>query len=220
MTFQKSLARKSGRWGSAAGQGICMMSSTCFATIGSPPRPLFRISWHKNALTKELPHHELGTWKHTNPHWSKTGSPCWRINSLRRAQNGNILLYAVRAEDGQIRAYKIDQINDASVTSQVFVPRYQVELSPGASLAPIRQTAGAPSSLGVRGSGKRKPRQLRKVLSRRASNRSSGPIYIYRCPMCDKTFRRKSKNPRLNAHKTKDGWPCSGRTGYYQDTIY
>lgn len=50
--------------------------------------------------------------------------------SLRQAQNGNILLYAVRAEDGQIRAYKINQINDASITNRVFVPRYQVELSP------------------------------------------------------------------------------------------
>jgi len=50
--------------------------------------------------------------------------------SLRQAQNGNILLYAVRAEDGEIRAYKINQINDASITNSVFIPRYQVELSP------------------------------------------------------------------------------------------
>ena len=69
--------------------------------------------------------------------------------SLRRARNGNILLYAVRAEDGQIRAYKIDQINDASVTNQVFLPRYHVELSPGASSPPITSSAGTPSSLGV-----------------------------------------------------------------------
>ncbi|MFV2056736.1 MAG: nucleotidyl transferase AbiEii/AbiGii toxin family protein [Thiohalomonadales bacterium] len=50
--------------------------------------------------------------------------------SLRRAQNGNILLYAVRAEDSQIRAYKINQINDASITNRVFAPRYHIELSP------------------------------------------------------------------------------------------
>ncbi len=140
--------------------------------------------------------------------------------SLRRAQNGNILLYAVRAEDGQIRAYKIDQINDASVTSQVFVPRYQVELSPGSSLTPIRQIAGTPGSLGVPGPGHRSSGQLRRGPSRHASDGSSGPVFIYRCPMCNKTFRRKLQNPSLNAHKTKDGWPCSGRIGYYQDTIY
>ncbi len=50
--------------------------------------------------------------------------------SLRRAKNGNILLYAVRVEDDQIRSYKINRINDVSITNKVFVPRYQVELSP------------------------------------------------------------------------------------------
>ncbi|MEP5763295.1 MAG: nucleotidyl transferase AbiEii/AbiGii toxin family protein [Halieaceae bacterium] len=140
--------------------------------------------------------------------------------SLRRAHNGNILLYAVRAEDGQIRAYKIDQINDASVTSQVFVPRYQVELSPGSSLAPIQQAAGTPNSLGIPKTKSRSLALSRKGGTHRSSRLSSGPTYVYRCPMCDKTFRRKTQNPRLNPHKTKDGWPCSGRTGYFEDTIY
>jgi len=54
--------------------------------------------------------------------------------SLRQAQNGNILLYAVHADDGQIRAYKIIQINDASITNRVFIPRYQIELSPSGNL--------------------------------------------------------------------------------------
>lgn len=50
--------------------------------------------------------------------------------SLRQAQNGNVLLYPVRTYDGQIRACKIDQINDESITNRVFSPRYQVELNP------------------------------------------------------------------------------------------
>ena len=57
--------------------------------------------------------------------------------SLRQAQNGNILLYAVRTEDSQIRAYKISQINDASLTDTVYVPRFQVELSPSGIVAPV-----------------------------------------------------------------------------------
>ena len=63
--------------------------------------------------------------------------------SLRQAQNGNVLLYGVRAEDGQIRSYKINQINDASITNRVFVPRYQVELSPPGISAPNTQTASS-----------------------------------------------------------------------------
>lgn len=69
--------------------------------------------------------------------------------SLRRAKNGNILLYAVRPEDSEIRSYKIDQINDASITGQVFVPRYQVELSPSGGLPPITQGRGSSESLGL-----------------------------------------------------------------------
>ncbi len=63
--------------------------------------------------------------------------------SLRRAKNGNILLYAVRTEDGQIRAYKINQINDASITNRVFVPRYQVELSPKVNISSDIQSTGS-----------------------------------------------------------------------------
>ncbi len=60
--------------------------------------------------------------------------------SLRQAQNGNVFLYAVRADDGQIRAYKIAQINDSSITNRVFTPRYQVELSPSGVSVPVTQS--------------------------------------------------------------------------------
>ncbi len=140
--------------------------------------------------------------------------------SLRRAQNDNILLYAVRAEDGQIRAYKINQINDASITNQVFTPRFQVELGPSGYASTDLMQTGTLESLNI----PQRPTSIfpRKSHSkrRRSSNISSGPIYIYRCPMCDKTFRRKKQNPKLNPHKSKDGWPCFGRTGYYENTIY
>ena len=140
--------------------------------------------------------------------------------SLRRANNGNILLYAVRADNGQIRAYKIDQINDASVTNRVFVPRYQVELSPTTSFSPITETAGSSGSLGLPTQSFGISRPKRRSSTRTSSSFSGRPTHIYRCPLCDKTFRRKTRNSKLNPHKTKDGWPCSGRTGYYEDTVY
>lgn len=140
--------------------------------------------------------------------------------SLRRAKNGNVLLYAVRAEDGQIRAYKITQINNASITNQVFVPRYLVELSPEVTGSSDILSTGTQESLGL-------PRTVRRLAVRRggsASRRrsigfSSGPTYVYRCPYCDKTFKHKTQSPTLRAHKTKDGLPCPGRTGYYEDII-
>ncbi len=141
--------------------------------------------------------------------------------SLRQAKNGNVLLFAVRADDGQIRAYKIGQINDASMTNRVFSPRYQVELSPSGISVPIVETVpltqlGHPSSSGRADLKMRR----RSAMQRTSISQNNGPTYIYRCPMCDKTFRRRSQNSKLNPHKTKNGWPCSGRIGYYEDTKY
>ncbi len=141
--------------------------------------------------------------------------------SLRQAQNGNVLLYAVRAEDGQIRAYKITQINDASITNKVFVPRYQVELSPTGISVPLIQTASS-MRLGLPIRRKGVNSAIRQSPSRRriSTYPSNGPTYVYRCPVCHKKFRRKKQNAKLNSHKSKDGWPCSGRSGIYEDTIY
>ena len=50
--------------------------------------------------------------------------------SLRKTNNGELLLYAISTADRQIRSYRINQINDASITNEVFTPQYQVELSP------------------------------------------------------------------------------------------
>ncbi len=141
--------------------------------------------------------------------------------SLRQAQNGNVLLYGVRAEDVKIRSYKINQINDASITNKVFVPKFQVELRPSGISVPIVQKASV-DRLGL----PTRPKAARKATKQSSSRRrtsaypSVSPTYVYRCPMCNKTFRRKKQNVRLNPHKTKDGWPCSGRVGYYEDTIY
>ena len=57
--------------------------------------------------------------------------------SLRQSMNGNILLYAVRSDIGKIRSYKVDQINDASITNRVFTPRFRIELSPSGTSVPF-----------------------------------------------------------------------------------
>ena len=137
--------------------------------------------------------------------------------SLRQAQNGNILLFAVRADDGQIRAYKIDQINDASVVNRTFVPRFQVELTPNLNMASDKLSAAPLARLDV---PKSAPKRLTNAERKKSSFSVNGPVYLYRCPICQKTFRHKTKDPKLNAHKTKDGRPCMGRMGYYEKTIY
>ena len=65
--------------------------------------------------------------------------------SLRQAQNGNVLLYAARADDGRIRAYKVNQIKKASITNRVFEPRYEIELNAQRSFVPTTRSRGTNS---------------------------------------------------------------------------
>ena len=105
--------------------------------------------------------------------------------SLRRTRDGNILLHATRAADGQARSYRVDRIQGARTTSQTFVPRFAVELTPqGLPVVPptARRSEHSGSTAG-------RPR----ALSRRPGQRawSSGPRYVYECTYCGKRFARK-----------------------------
>lgn len=46
--------------------------------------------------------------------------------SLRRTQEGNLLLYVVN-DSGRLRSYRVDRIRGVSIDSKTFVPRYIVE---------------------------------------------------------------------------------------------
>jgi predicted nucleotidyltransferase component of viral defense system len=49
--------------------------------------------------------------------------------SLRQTSAGNFVLHAIRSDSGEHRSYRVDKVQDASVTRQSFTPRYLVELS-------------------------------------------------------------------------------------------
>lgn len=126
--------------------------------------------------------------------------------SLRRTLDGNILLYAVRHEDGQPRSYRVDRIQGATATNTSFSPRYTIELTssgplhaPGTERTPSRRA----SSIGVISKGSK-----------------VGPTYVMECSYCGKKFKRKARGTTLKAHKDKNGYPCPGRHGYLVDTIY
>lgn len=134
--------------------------------------------------------------------------------SLRRTKDDNIILHAFNADKGEHRSYRVDRIAGACATSQTFIPRYEVELTPE---GPIRiQPTPARVSSGS-GGGMRSTRRTRSTPGFRGM---SGPTYIYECSFCGKRFSRKRQNARLNPHKDKYGYPCSGRHGLWVDTRY
>lgn len=128
--------------------------------------------------------------------------------SLRRSQAGDILLMAVRAQDGQPRSYRVDSILGVTATQTPFLPRYPIELTPsGPQFIPsTTQSTGAITA--------------RKVGRRQSRTRSDGPTYVFRCTVCRKLFERKSHDATLRTHKNPTGYQCYGTHGTYVRTKY
>ena len=127
--------------------------------------------------------------------------------SLRRTRAGDIVLHAVRADDGESRSYRVDRINAARSTNRTFTPRYAVELTPGGPLDIPDSEPRPRQTLAWNATRSSKPRR-----------QGSGPTYVYECPQCNKHFKRTTRDSALRPHKTTDGWPCSGRRGTLVDT--
>lgn len=113
---------------------------------------------------------------------------------LRRTRNGNLLLYAVKHNTGEVRAYRIDRIQGCKVTNEMFTPRYAIELTASGPISspPIYRSSVYSGS---------KPQSTKSKV---------GPTYIIECPYCRKRFYRKGNNTKLNPHKDKSGYKCSG----------
>jgi len=61
----------------------------------------------------------------------------WRLiepYSLRRSREGNLLLFAVRHESGEVRAYRVGRIQGVEISDISFMPRYPLELTPAGTL--------------------------------------------------------------------------------------
>ena len=125
--------------------------------------------------------------------------------SLRQTAEGNYVLGAIRSDSGDYRSYRVDRIQGATVTSQVFTPRYAVELTSTGPLTVAPSTAMP-----------RLPR-IRRIATR---TRHQGPTYVYRCTVCGRTFNKKRMDGALNPHKNRRGSPCYGRYGAYVRTKY
>lgn len=122
--------------------------------------------------------------------------------SLRRTQAGDVLLHAIRFDNGQHRSYRMDRIRGARTTEHTFTPKYAVELTPTGPISAPRLSYP--------------PRNTTPRASRTSSR--SGPTYIYQCGLCGKRFDRSKRDPTLRAHKSASGWACSGRHGIWVDT--
>jgi predicted nucleotidyltransferase component of viral defense system len=135
--------------------------------------------------------------------------------SLRRTSEGNLLLYAVKHDTGELRSYRVDRIQNATVTQIPFQPRYAVELTAASPLS-IPPTAIRTGRI-----SRKRLQQIKSIVRRPKGYKPDyGPKYIFECSYCGKRFSHKSYDVKLNNHKDKHGYPCPGRIGSYVDTKY
>ncbi len=139
--------------------------------------------------------------------------------SLRRTMAGDLLLYAVRSQDGQDRSYRVDRILGARATQQTFVPRYAVELS---ATEPLHAPDVSRARASVAPYNFRQPPRPTRAPKR--TTQGFGGFgqtkYVFQCMYCNKQFERSRYDAALNPHKTKDGYPCPSRIGHYVTTKY
>jgi len=116
--------------------------------------------------------------------------------SLRRTAAGHIILHVHDVLRNDHRSYRTDRIRAARATARTFTPRVAIELTPGGAQA-IPATARSAGAVRYSGSAWSTTRHT--------------PAFVYQCPMCSKTFRRKNRDTSLRPHKMPNGWDCSGR---------
>ena len=97
--------------------------------------------------------------------------------SLRRTSSGDMVLHADRTDGRGHRTYRIDRIVGAQATSQTFVPRYAIELTPhGSQSVP----SAAPPT---------------RPLPRRRGT-SQERTFVYECTVCHRRFAAQSARPQ------------------------
>lgn len=108
--------------------------------------------------------------------------------ALRLTRDGNLILYAVKTDGGELRSYRVDRMESLEVSQHPFTPRHSIELS-------VTGPISTPPTV------------------RRTHYDTGQTRYVIACPLCDKRFYRREYNTRLGTHNDKHGYRCAGRRG-------
>ncbi len=139
--------------------------------------------------------------------------------SLRRSNDGHLLLYAIKQETGEVRCYRVDRIQGATLTDITFTPRYAIEFSSSGSISapPVRRRSSGYTSARTRRAST--PRIRRSSRTRRPRV-SGGMKYVFKCGICGKSFTRSSNDSTLRPHKDRFKNTCYGSFGIFVRNKY
>jgi predicted nucleotidyltransferase component of viral defense system len=131
--------------------------------------------------------------------------------SLRRTQDSNLVLHAIRKDVNGHRAFRVDWIRKIKVSNQTFKPQYKIEFVSTGTIGAqptARKSSYGGESLSI-GWG-----STRSASRRRKPSNPWGQKYIFQCNTCQKKLTKSTNDPKLRPHKNSWGSPCSGRTGW------
>jgi hypothetical protein len=111
-----------------------------------------------------------------------------------------------------IKMFVPERMQAIENTETKFEPRFPIELSKAGEIPEKRYLFDPNKPL-------RSPRRTG-VFRTHAPRASFGPVYIFRCNVCGKSFRKKTYDASLNPHKGKGGYQCYGSYGIYVTTKY
>jgi predicted nucleotidyltransferase component of viral defense system len=114
-----------------------------------------------------------------------------------------------RASGPSLKSFLPGNVQSMEVTNQSFEPRYEIKTSKSGGAENISRFYGS-RRIGLRRLG---GLVTRPTGSRRTST-SLGTTYMIECPYCNKRFRRRTRDTKLNKHKDNYGNPCHGKRGY------
>jgi predicted nucleotidyltransferase component of viral defense system len=104
-----------------------------------------------------------------------------------------------RSGEVGIKSYIADKVHSVTILEEIFEPRFPIELTKSSGYFGKPYFSGSGSTFA----------------SRRAPTRTIfGIEYTVECPYCNKRFKRRTYDTKLNEHKDRYGNRCYGRVGY------
>lgn len=118
-----------------------------------------------------------------------------------------------RSSGPGLKTFVSDKIQAIENTDKKYEPRYEVEICKAGGSENISRFEGK-RRLRIGNLITNTPIRRRLSKTRKYSNHSFGIEYQIECPYCNKRFKRKNMDTKLNPHKDKYGNPCYGKVGY------
>lgn len=116
-----------------------------------------------------------------------------------------------RSSGPGLKTFVSDKVQEIEITDTNFEPRFDIETNKSGGAETVTRFAERQQPIRRNSLGVKRPTRRQAARSRTPS---LGIEYQIECPYCNKRFKRKSMDTKLNKHKDKYGNQCYGKKGF------